>query len=149
MSLPGDASFGERQGIYLATNVAAPTGQLTCVSAAFGIDCYPMCVIFADARCRRARRTASIACRSASSSPRTTAGVCAKGLACWLECREPTLSDRAQPADGGPVPVTSISQEDSVRLHRSLPRLLSSRAAARIARHLPRSAPRAGFHSND
>jgi hypothetical protein len=65
MSLPGftaEASFGERQGIYLAANVAAPTGQLTSVSPAFGIDCYPMCVIFAEARCRRMCPPHSIDC---------------------------------------------------------------------------------------
>jgi hypothetical protein len=56
ITLPGftaEASFGERQGVYATANAVASIGRLASVSPALSIDCYPMCVIFAEARCRQ------------------------------------------------------------------------------------------------
>ena len=65
ITLPGftaEASFGERQGVYATASAATSIGRLASVSPALGIDCYPMCVIFAEARCRRMCPPHSIDC---------------------------------------------------------------------------------------
>jgi hypothetical protein len=65
ITLPGftaEASFGERQGIYATSGAMAAANRLAPVSPALGIDCYPMCVIFAEARCRRMCPPHSIDC---------------------------------------------------------------------------------------